>query len=117
MCCERWHRDAAAPTAEALMRSRYCAYVLELNDYLLDTWHVDTRPASMAVGDEPATVKTRWLGLKILRCQDSDADHAVVEFVARYRRGGDAAIRLHESSRFLRENGRWYYVDGEIKSQ
>lgn len=96
------------------MRSRYTAYTLRLDAYVVDTWHAETRPAALSLDDEGEVAPTRWLGLKIVRSENIDADHAMVEFVARYRRGGNAAIRLHERSRFLRENGRWYYVDGEL---
>jgi SEC-C motif-containing protein len=91
------------------MRSRYSAFVLGLGDYLRDTWHPDTRPAEAPLLD-PAV---RWLGLDVRRLAVQDADHAVVEFVARSKVGG-RATRLHETSRFLREGGRWYYVDGDI---
>lgn len=107
-CCGPLHAGAAAPDAEALMRSRYCAYVLGDAAYLSATWHADTRPQDLAL-DEAAT---RWLGLEVKRHVPVDADHATVEFVARYRIGGAPAVRLHEVSRFVREEGRWYYVDG-----
>lgn len=111
-CCGRWHAGAQhlqAPDAEALMRSRYSAYVLGLADYLLATWHASTRPPSLAL-NEPGL---KWLGLEVKRHAPHDADHATVEFVARSKLGG-RAHRLHETSRFLREGGRWYYVDGDI---
>ncbi len=111
-CCGRWHagpQHLQAPNAEALMRSRYSAYVLGLSDYLRDTWHPRTRPAETPVFD-PAV---RWLGLEVRRHEMLDADHAVVEFVARSKVGGRAA-RLHETSRFVREGGRWTYLDGDI---
>jgi SEC-C motif-containing protein len=111
-CCGRWHAGAQhlqAPDAEALMRSRYSAYVLGLGDYLLATWHESTRPASLAP-NEPGL---KWLGLDVKRHVPQDADHAIVEFVARSKLGG-RAHRLHETSRFVREGGRWYYVDGDI---
>jgi SEC-C motif-containing protein len=107
-CCEPWLLGAAAPTAEALMRSRYSAYVLKQHDYLLATWHPGTRPP--ALGDAPA----RWLGLEVRRAEQQDTTHAVVEFVARYRVDG-RGHRLHEVSRFVREDGRWYYVDGDMR--
>lgn len=110
-CCGRYHDDGRAPAAEALMRSRYSAYVLGLEDYLLRTWHPSTRPASLDLQD--GKVRTTWLGLKVLRSQ-SEADRAVVEFVARYKVGGGSARRLHETSRFVCEEGRWYYVDGDV---
>lgn len=94
------------------MRSRYSAYARQLPDYLLATWHRSTRPAAVEVGSPGSTL--RWLGLKVLGHEVVDDEHALVEFVARYRSGGSSATRLHEVSRFVREGGRWYYVDGDI---
>lgn len=112
-CCARWHggpQQLQAPDAEALMRSRYSAYVLGLTDYLRDTWAAETRPAAV----EPDPAGRRWLGLDIRRHARVDADHATVEFVARSKLGG-RAHRLHETSRFERRDGRWVYLDGEIR--
>lgn len=110
-CCGRLHAGAEnAPTAEALMRSRYSAYVQGLESYLLATWHESTRPASLNLAEDAAT---KWLGLDVKRHQQSDATHAIVEFVARYRIAG-RGHRLHEISNFVREDGRWFYVDGEV---
>ena len=112
-CCGRYHRAGAlhlqAPTAEALMRSRYSAYALGLGDYLLATWHPRTRPAALDAQDAPP----RWLGLEVRHHALQDDAHATVEFVARARQAGGRAMRLHETSRFVREDGRWYYVDGD----
>jgi SEC-C motif-containing protein len=99
-----------APTAEALMRSRYSAYVLHLEDYLLESWHSSTRPVSLDLENASGT---KWLGLKVLRAE-TGGDRAVVEFVARYKIGGGSAVRLHETSRFLHEDGRWFYLDGDL---
>lgn len=110
-CCGRLHRGEPAPDAEALMRSRYTAYVLGLEDYLLDTWHPSTRPASLDLHAEP---RPKWLGLKVIRHVPEDDSHATVAFVARYKVGG-RAHRLEETSRFARENGRWYYLDGDLR--
>ena len=90
------------------MRSRYSAHVRNLTGYLLDTWHARTRPAQL----EPHPPGLRWLGLEVRGHWVQDAGHATVEFVARSKLGGRAA-RLHETSRFVREEGRWYYVDGD----
>lgn len=109
-CCERWHAGAAAPTAEQLMRSRYCAYALKLDDYLRDTWHPDTRPGALNLRDD----STRWLGLKIIASGSIDGDLDYVEFIARYKSGGGAAQRLHERSRFTRIGERWFYLDGQF---
>lgn len=109
-CCGRYLDDWAntpAPDAQALMRSRYSAFVLGRSAYLLATWHVSTRPAELDL--DPAA---RWLGLELRGHTQHAADHAEVEFVARYREAG-RAVRLHERSRFVRESGRWYYLNGE----
>ncbi len=110
-CCGRWHTGAPAPTAEALMRSRYSAYVMQLVPYLLATWHASTRPATIEF--EP---NTKWLGLTVKSFRETAPDRAEVEFVARYKVGGGSAVRLHERSRFVREEGRWFYVDGDLKN-
>ena len=93
------------------MRSRYAAFVLDLRDYLLATWHTSTRPATL----EPPEPGLKWLGLDVKRTASQDADHGTVEFVARSKLGG-RAYRLHETSRFVRENGDWFYVDGDLKN-
>lgn len=92
------------------MRSRYTAYTLQDEQYLLATWHPSTRPASLQL-DADSSIK--WLGLKIIATdKGGDQDNeGRVEFVARYKLNGKAH-RLHENSRFSRENQRWYYVDG-----
>lgn len=89
------------------MRSRYSAYVRELGGYLLDTWHPSTRPA----GPAQFEAGLRWLGLEIKRHTPQGDDRAEVLFVARSKLGGRAQ-RLQECSRFVREAGRWYYLDG-----
>ena len=113
-CCGRYLaapglEASAAPDAESLMRSRYTAFVCEQADYLQATWHASTRPADLDF--EPGA---RWLGLQVRSHRATGEDRAEVEFVARYRVGG-RAVRLHETSRFVREGGRWLYVDGDIR--
>lgn len=116
-CCGRLHTEHAttgkliAPTPEALMRSRYAAFVLDQRPYLLASWHASTRPAEL----EQPEAGLKWLGLDIKRSAMQDADHGTVEFVARSKLGG-RAHRLHEVSRFVRENGEWFYVDGDLKN-
>ena len=92
------------------MRSRYSAYVLKLEDYLLATWHPDTRPAELDL----AADDSKWLGLEVKKHAAQDDIHATVEFVARYRIAG-RGYRLHEISRFVREDGSWFYLDGDLK--
>ncbi|MNL16095.1 hypothetical protein D3C87_1371180 [compost metagenome] len=91
------------------MRSRYSAFVLDKLPYLLATWHPSTRPASLA----PNPPDLKWLGLEVKATAAQDADHATVEFVARSRQAGRAS-RMHEISRFVREGGQWFYVDGDL---
>lgn len=95
------------------MRSRYSAYVLALEAYVLQTWHASTRPAALDLSED---AQTRWLGLDVKRHAMTGPDAASVEFVARYKIAG-RAHRLHEVSRFVREDGRWYYVDGEFPAK
>jgi SEC-C motif domain protein len=103
------HAELRAPTPEALMRSRYAAFVLDRRVYLLATWHPSTRPALI----EPPEPGLRWLGLTVKTSKMLDPDHGTVEFVARSKLGG-RAHRLHEVSRFVREAGVWCYLDGDI---
>ena len=118
--------DAVPPTAETLMRSRYTAFTLRDEPYLLATWHASTRPTDALFAEEE---KVHWLGLEVksalrLRQRKAESDDQTeetnrdsVEFVARYKVNG-RAHRLHEVSRFVREAGdggmRWFYLDGSF---
>jgi len=114
-CCGRYldHPETPAPTAQALMRSRYSAYTRQYADYLLATWHPDHRPDHLDLAGDGSRVK--WLGLEIIQCTNGleQDERGVVEFLARYKTGGRAE-RLHEVSRFVRQDGRWFYLDGDI---
>ena len=128
-CCGPYLAGAALPaTAETLMRSRYTAFTLKDEPYLVATWHPSTRPQEAIIDD---TESMRWLGLEIktaLRLRQrkaelpndprQDPNRDTVEFVARFKTGG-RAHRLHEVSRFVREPGpdgalRWFYLDGSF---
>jgi len=100
-CCQNIIANDAATSAEALMRSRYSAYVLGYWDYLHTSWHADTRPSSVS------PTSTDWLGLTIIK-----ADHDTVEFIAAFKDISKVMV-LHETSRFQQINGHWRYVDGE----
>jgi SEC-C motif-containing protein len=91
------------------MRSRYTAFTRGDDAYLSATWHASTRPAEVRAGDG-----TKWLGLDVREHKLLDPDHAEVEFVARWRVNGKGG-RLHERSRFVREGGHWFYVDGDVR--
>jgi SEC-C motif-containing protein len=110
-CCARYldhYAEHPAPDAESLMRSRYSAFVLEREDYLKATWSALQCPSTI---EFEAGVK--WLGLDVKRHRQIDPEHAEVEFVARSRHNGRAS-RLHEMSRFVKQDGRWVYVDGTL---
>ena len=106
-CCERFHRGGAAPTAELLMRSRYCAFAVRDADHLLRTWHPSTRPARLVL--DPAE---RWLGLTILRTDLGGLLDltGTVEFRAAYASGARPGA-TQEHSAFVRSDGLWVYLD------
>ena len=108
-CCGRLHDGTAtAATAEQLMRSRYSAFVLGDAGYLLTTWHPRTRPATLDLDPD-----VRWTGLDVLATAGGSPleTEGTVEFRAHHVVAGDAGAQ-HERSRFLREQGRWLYLDG-----
>ncbi|NBM16238.1 YchJ family protein [Streptomyces sp. GC420] len=110
-CCRRFHTgQAPAPTAEALMRSRYSAYAVRDAAYLLRTWHPDTRPPGIGFEGAP-----RWTGLDILETTGGSAFHTegTVTFRARFTDRGRPGS-MHERSRFTRHEGAWVYVDGDV---
>ena len=111
-CCGRYidhFAQCPAPDAESLMRSRYTAFVREDAAYLLATWQAAHRPARLDF--EPGT---RWLGLQVLRHARQCDDRATVAFIARSKVAGRAQ-QLAETSRFVRESGQWFYVDGDLQ--
>jgi len=117
-CCEPFHqglqdKSVLPKTAQQLIRSRYSAYVLKLENYLLFTWHVSTRPAELALMGEE---NIKWLGLQVKSIEAGLAgdSNGKVKFVARYKKNG-TATRIHEISRFIKEQDQWFYVDGEIE--
>jgi len=109
-CCQPYLEKYSEPaTAEALMRSRYTAFFLRDEAFLRHSWHPDTCPKDIHLGES-----TRWLGLKIKNTVAGGTEEASgeVEFIARSKSNGQAN-RLHENSHFVRFNGRWVYIDGK----
>jgi len=94
------------------MRSRYSAFALGKWEYVHRSWHASTRPDLASLQQD---VVGKWLGLEV-RNHKPDGDQASVEFVARHKADGRAQ-RLHEISRFVREQGQWYYVDGSFPDE
>jgi SEC-C motif-containing protein len=114
LCCQpALDKIQRAKTAQALMRSRYSAFCMHNQDYLLNTWHPSTRPESLAF-----ETQQQWLGLKVVHAaQGKEGDSkGTVEFVARYKING-RAYRLHENSEFLCEDGLWFYTQGTLFDQ
>ncbi|PZF62507.1 hypothetical protein DEI92_03240 [Curtobacterium sp. MCBD17_034] len=107
-CCGPLHAGAAAPTAERLMRSRFTAFALTMPEYLLTSWHPRTRPASLEL--DPMM---RWTRLDVLGTSSGGPfdTSGTVEFRAWWRTPSERG-ELHEDSAFVREAGRWFYVDG-----
>ncbi|WP_188640020.1 YchJ family protein [Vreelandella lutescens] len=106
-CCQPYHQGPILPpTPEALMRSRYAAFALNQRDYLLATWHPTTRPQQL-----PADPDTQWVALEIVAAPSAQNDQGTVHFRATFREPGGWHM-LEEASRFIREEGRWWYVDG-----
>jgi len=116
-CCEpAISGRSPAVTAEALMRSRYTAFALGQVDYLIDTLAPEKRRPDDAEVLAEQTQNTVWTGLQIIdrhkgRAKDS---RGVVEFIASFEAGDDKG-QLHERSRFRREKGHWFYVDGDVE--
>lgn len=110
-CCQPYiEQISEAPTAEALMRSRYTAFVLHDEEYLRYSWHPDYCPKNIHLNED-----TRWLELKIVNTVAGSAcdETGEVEFVARSKLNGKAT-RLHENSRFSRYENHWVYLDGKF---
>lgn len=116
-CCQPYIEGRAqAPSAEHLMRSRYTAYAMGNAAYVLATWHTSTRPAELVL-DPPGTPHTmRWLALIVHSHTRLTDTRAQVMFTAKYREGGRAQ-RIKEHSRFVLEDGQWFYVDGDVDFQ
>ncbi|MDX8395224.1 MAG: YchJ family metal-binding protein [Mariprofundaceae bacterium] len=110
-CCGLLHAGQAAPTAESLMRSRYSAYVLGLNEYLIRTWHPDTRPNEWVCAD------SQWLGLHIIQTKfgEKEDDQGLVEFTACYQQASKT-VCMHEISQFKRIHALWFYYHGECRT-
>lgn len=110
-CCRPLHDGKIAKTAEQLMRSRYSAYVQGDAAYLHKTWHQTTRPALKQLR-QPENVN--WTGLTIIHTElGTETDKTgLVEFIANFSEKG-VENQLHETSRFVKERGKWYYVEGD----
>lgn len=109
-CCQPLHAGQAAPDAERLMRSRYSAYALKLPDYILQTWHADTRPATLTQEDLSGI---KWLKLQVLSHEQMDAETALVKFIATFQAGKQKKEQLTEHSRFKKVGTHWMYISDQ----
>ncbi|WP_220463666.1 YchJ family protein [Sediminihaliea albiluteola] len=107
-CCGRYHNGEDAPSPEALMRSRFSAFSLQLADYLRATWHPSTRPSTLDLDDS-----TQWLALQIFASEVAK-QVGQVQFQAIYRQASQWGY-LQENSEFVREGSRWYYLQGQTQ--
>ena len=117
-CCEVYLQGKAiVPTAEALMRSRYSAYCKGNVDYLIQTQYPKKRKKTDRQMLLKTITNTKWIGLTILKTQNGGVNdrRGIVEFVAQYRglQLTDKIYQLHERSRFIKEDGIWFYQDGD----
>lgn len=109
LCCQKYLENGKYTTnAEILMRSRYTAYVMSNEAYLLATWHILTRPKNLALNKNK---QLKWIKLEIKNYQILDDNHATVEFIAYYKINGKMH-KMHEISQFIKENDQWFYVKG-----
>jgi len=113
LCCQPYLRaDRYAPTPSQLMRSRYTAYVMQEADYLVTSWYPQTRSPTLKSDISGSFATTHWLGLTVYETADGrDENEGFVAFVARFEEQGVESAII-ERSRFLKENGQWYYADG-----
>ncbi|WCM56715.1 YchJ family protein [Microbacterium sp. EF45047] len=109
-CCGPVIASGVAPTAERLMRSRFTAFAIGDADHILASWHPSTRPAELELDPE-----IRWTRLDVLGTAAGGPfdSEGVVTFEAFYRHDGERGS-MRERSRFRREGGRWYYLDGAV---
>ena len=109
-CCQPLHQGKPAISAEALMRSRYSAFSLQLNDYLLSSWHPETRPQQLEVESN-----TLWKRLEILSANNNEST-GQVHFKATYYENNEWWV-LEETSQFRFENDHWLYHSGDYQPQ
>ncbi len=110
-CCQPFHLGLqSAPSAERLMRSRYCAYALKLPDYINKTWHPATRQESLT---DTSFDGIEWLGLTIHEVLEQGPSNTTVRFTALFKQNNDATtMQMTETSLFELVDDQWLYIDG-----
>lgn len=115
VCCQSFIEAKAIPTtAEQLMRSRFSAYALKNADYLFHSYAKESRGDNSLVDIQDWAEQTLWLALVIISTEQSDDEFHYVEFAATYLTGNEL-WQMQENSRFIKEDGKWCYVDGDVK--
>lgn len=114
LCCQPYLSAGQHPQRPSqLMRSRYTAFVLQDADYLVSSWHESCRHPTFKSEISGGFGATQWLGLTVYEeAEGSNENEGYVSFVARFNENGKQSAII-ERSRFVRENGRWYYIDGQ----
>lgn len=115
-CCEPLiSGEQPAQSAEALMRSRYSAYVKYAIDYLCDTLHPEKQSDFNRKESEQWASQSEWISLEILRTENGmpQDQSGIVEFIARFRKK-DKTINYHEVAEFIKKDNRWYFWDSMV---
>ncbi|NCD12604.1 MAG: zinc chelation protein SecC [Epsilonproteobacteria bacterium] len=115
-CCEIYHKHHNAPTCEALMRSRYSAFVFSLVDYLFETTHPSHRSKTLKEEIAFTCKGLAWTGLSVLETWQGGLSDKVgkVSFRATFMQEGREGVHV-EHSRFKRFGKAWMYVDGKVE--
>jgi SEC-C motif domain protein len=115
-CCALYHDGVPAPTALALMRSRYTAFVRGEIDYLMETHDPATRSGVDKKALAAWSKDTLWMGLEIVATEagGEDDETGIVEFIAKGVTNGQPFAQ-RERSRFRKVDGRWVYTDGTVR--
>lgn len=118
-CCEKIiNGTVKAETPEALMRARYSAYAKGAIDFIIDSTHSSQRENNDREEIRRWSQNSQWDGLEIIRTENggADDDSGIVEFIARYHDRG-ISMEHHEVAEFRREDGDWYFYDGQLVPQ
>ena len=113
-CCQPYHtKEKNAPTAEALMRSRFSAFAIPNGAYLMNT----TLPAKRKFHNEAELQEwgeiNQWIKLEIVATPAPNQ----VEFKAYYIDSNNDEQLHHELSVFQKMGDRWFYVSGDFLNE
>jgi len=115
-CCGKFIAGISKPiTAEELMRSRYSAYVTASVSYIVETTHPSTRKFYDPNAIKTWAISSKWIKLEIIQTKKGKLEdqQGFVEFKATYKDPNNNTIVHHEYSRFLKEKGEWFFLEGK----